>query len=295
MCLLIVSLYFHHPVRQPQISSEFGVGSTFTITFPLKGEEGVSSEAQPGREAAVVKQSKNRKRFSFERKRGLRPDGGASGAAETEGAKSTKRSDDVVDSFMREAAPPPPPRSRNLSIFRSTVLRLARGLDTTSSRAQPEATTREKPASLLIEKQRQGPPQAQSRQLRSPPKNRREVVDLGKSRRSERNHESNIGEIEDSGKQDDVAHETASNGTPEEGGKKNIGVEGPPAQVLPSRKLQGLHGGEEDDDNEVLQVHILLAEDSLPNQKLMVRILQRVGHTVETVSSCCLSRLYMCV
>ena len=294
MCLLIVSLYFHHPVLQPQISSEFGVGSTFTITFPLKGEESVSSEAQPGREAKVVKQSKNRKRFSFGRKRGLRPDGGASGAAETEGAKSTKRSDDVVDSFMREEVPPPPPLSRNLSIFRSTALRLAQGLGKTSSRAQPAASTREKPASLLIEKQQQGPPQAQGRQLRSPPKNRREVVDCGRSRRSEGNHESNSGEIEDSGKRDDVAHETASNGTPGEDGKKDIGVEGLLAQVLPSRKLQGL-GVEEDDDNEVLQVHILLAEDSLPNQKLMVRILQRVGHTVETVSSCFLFRLYMCV
>ena len=33
-----------------------------------------------------------------------------------------------------------------------------------------------------------------------------------------------------------------------------------------------------------LKVKILLAEDSLPNQKLMCRILERAGHSVEAVS-----------
>lgn len=42
------------------------------------------------------------------------------------------------------------------------------------------------------------------------------------------------------------------------------------------------NGGEEEE--EPFRLHILLAEDSIPNQKLMVRILQRAGHTVEAVS-----------
>lgn len=46
----------------------------------------------------------------------------------------------------------------------------------------------------------------------------------------------------------------------------------------------GVGNGGEEEEEEPFRLHILLAEDSIPNQKLMVRILQRAGHTVEAVS-----------
>lgn len=39
-----------------------------------------------------------------------------------------------------------------------------------------------------------------------------------------------------------------------------------------------------EEDNKPFCLRILLAEDSIPNQKLMSRILERAGHTVEAVS-----------
>ena len=68
------------------------------MTIPVKGEEGVTSEAQKDREAAAVEQSKNRESVSFGRKRGIRQDGGASYATKTGRAQSTKGRTDVTDS-----------------------------------------------------------------------------------------------------------------------------------------------------------------------------------------------------
>lgn len=45
-------------------------------------------------------------------------------------------------------------------------------------------------------------------------------------------------------------------------------------------------GGATGEDEKPFCLRILLAEDSIPNQKLMSRILERAGHTVEAVRSC---------
>ena len=66
-----------------------------------QARRGRSSKAQNGCEVSAVEQSKNRERFSFGRKRGLRQDDGASGAAETGRAKSAKGRTDVTGSPAR--------------------------------------------------------------------------------------------------------------------------------------------------------------------------------------------------
>ena len=85
---------------------DFGVRSTFIMTIPVKGEEGVTAETQKDRETAAVEQSKNRERLSFGRKRGIRQDGGASDATKTGRAKSTKRRAAVTDSPAQGAGHP---------------------------------------------------------------------------------------------------------------------------------------------------------------------------------------------
>ena len=64
--------------------------------------------------------------------------------------------------------------------------------------------------------------------------------DRWRSRGGERNYESNSGEVKDSGKQGDAAHETASNATPREGSEKGVGVEESPASASPFRKVKVL-------------------------------------------------------
>ena len=64
--------------------------------------------------------------------------------------------------------------------------------------------------------------------------------DRWRSRGGERNYESNSGEVKDSGKQGDAAHETASNVTPKEGSEKGVGVEESPAPASPFRKVKVL-------------------------------------------------------
>ena len=72
-----------------------------------QARRGRSSETQNGCEMSAVEQSKNREIFSFGRKRGLRQDDGASDAAKTGRAKSTKRIIDVTDSPARGEGHPP--------------------------------------------------------------------------------------------------------------------------------------------------------------------------------------------
>ena len=244
----------------------------------------------------MVEQSRNSNIFSFGTKRGLNgdEDDSSSGASETGRAKSTQRSSDVTDSPSRREGHFLPLPLRHLSIFRLAARHIARRLSKQSSGAQP--MIREKPSLLPIEKQRQSPLQAKTKQLLTLPKDRREVVNRGRSRRGEGNHESDSSEVKYSSERDDTTHETASQDTSEESGKKGVGVKETPASVSPSRKDQGVGGVEEGDGGELFQVHIVLAEDSVPNQKLMVRILQREGwaHSGNGELVFSLPALYLC-